>query len=186
MNVFDKASQIEEIATKHILPWLAVNGAKVLETKDSEFLQRHWGDWVQCTQNGIYRSIELKAEESNKHGNFFFETWSNRESPFWTVGWLYSCKADYLFYYFVKEQVLYVISFAHLREWAFGTGNDGQQGNIYQYRERPQLKYNQKNKTWGRCVPIQDLMPYKWVYAYQYSGDFTFKRLLPTAEQEAA
>ncbi len=180
---FEKASRVEEIASRHILPWLAVNGAKVMETGDCEFLQRHWGDWVQQTQDGIYRSIELKAESEDKHGRFFFETWSNRKLGYFTLGWMLTCKSDFLFYYFLKEETLYVIDFNKLKLWAWGDGSDEHPGHIYKYKERLQEKYGQPNKTWGRCVPIADLMKYPWISAYRYTGNFSFERIaFPVSE----
>ena len=97
--------------------------------------------------------MELKVEAANKHGNFFLETWSNRE--WFTLGWMYKLQADVLLYYFLQERELYSIKVPALKEWAFGVG-DGQ-GAIYKYLERKQSKYNQRNDTWGRCVPIAEL-----------------------------
>lgn len=180
MSAFQQAKNVEEIACQHILPWLAANCERVEPTDSSEFLQRHWGDFVQVLRDGTVRSIELKAEARDAYGNFFLETWSNRCAPFWTLGWLYTCKSDWLFYYFVEERRLYVLDMRRLRLWAFGDGVTQAEGNLYRYPEKLQGKYGQKNATWGRCVPIVDLLKFEWVAAYEYTGKLTFQKMEKT------
>lgn len=68
-----------------------------------------------------------------------------------TPGWVMTCKAKYLFYYFLKSDELYVVLFQALKHWAF------EQGNIQLYPEKLQNKHKQENDTWGWCVPITDL-----------------------------
>lgn len=154
MNDFDKAREVEAIARNEILPWLIAHADCVQETDASEFHQKVWGDWV-LTKGGKYRGIELKAEQTNEYGNLFLETWSNRH--WFTLGWMYTCRADWLYYYFVKQQHLYTLSMPALKAWAFGSGQGD--GAIYRYSEKPQGKYkDQKNDTWGRPVPIKTLM----------------------------
>lgn len=111
-----------------------------------------WGDFT-VHLNGLPYGVELKVEAANRYGNFFLETWSNKE--WFTLGWLYKLQADSLFYFFLREQELYSLQVQALKEWAFGLGDVP--GAIYQYPERKQAKYNQKNDTWGRCVPIAEL-----------------------------
>lgn len=189
-NAFTQASKIEKIAADHLLPWLRQKSEQVEENK-GEFLQKQFGDWVQLTSDGIWRTIELKAEESNKYGNFFLESWSNREPPYWTRGWMDTCRADYLFYYFVEQRELYVFDFNKLKQWAFGDRN--QNPNIYKYPEKPQDKYTQLNATFGWCVPIRTLMAFKWCAGWRSTGMFEYERMSKEAlgirviqEQEVA
>lgn len=171
-----KSDRIEIIATQHILPWLRQRSQSVTETAHSELLQKMFGDWVQLTTNNIFRTIELKAEESNRYGNFFFEQWSNRQPPYWTPGWMCTCHAEWLFYYFVEERTLYVMDFGKLKMWAFGDGRPSK-GEIYGYPVKPQKKYEQLNATWGWCVPIETLLAFDWCCAYRSTAPFEFEKI---------
>ncbi|NBW19542.1 MAG: hypothetical protein EBR82_67370 [Caulobacteraceae bacterium] len=139
-------------AEEQILAFLAACAGQVEPTHQSEFLQALWGDYV-ITKGGEPCAIELKAERFNRYGNFFLETWSNRQ--WFTLGWLYKLRGDYLFYMFIDSKELWTISTPALKRWAFGV--EDQPGQIYQYPERKQAKYEQKNDSWGRCVPIVNL-----------------------------
>lgn len=158
MSAFEQASKIEKMAREELLPWLIHICEKVEDTTDYSFLQKILGDFI-VTRRDKVSSLELKAEHENGYGNFFLETWSNRK--WFNPGWMITSQADYLLYYFVTERELYVISMPRLKEWAFCDYIDEQgnqhAGHIYNYREKPQGKYNQLNDTWGRCVKIADV-----------------------------
>lgn len=117
-------------------------------------LQKSVGDVVFNTLHDESElvSIEVKAEEENLHGNFFLETWSNRER--FTPGWMLTLNADLLFYYFIRERALYVMRFQDLKRWAFGQWR-GEPGHLYEYPEKAHGKRAQPNLTMGRCVPIR-------------------------------
>lgn len=155
MNDFDKAREVERIARDEVLPWLVRNSDGIRETDDPGlFQQKVWGDWLIWKQ-GKLLSIEFKAETSNAHGNLFLETWSNRSMQ--TPGWMVTCRADFLYYYFIEQRHLFTLDFAALRAWAWGAGRED--GKIYRYPEKPQGKYEeQKNDTWGRVVPVAVLL----------------------------
>jgi hypothetical protein len=139
-------------AEEQVLAFLLACAKQVESTHQSEFLQALWGDYV-ITKGGEPCAIELKAEQSNRYGNFFLETWSNKE--WFTLGWLYKLRGDYLFYLFVENSELWTINTAALKRWSFGSGDTP--GRIYAYPERKQAKYLQNNDSWGRCVPIVNL-----------------------------
>lgn len=175
MNPFTQAQTVEEMAMRHILPWLASMSERVEPVEASEFLQRHWGDIIQVCKDKTVRSIELKAEAKDKFGNFFFELFSNKKEPFYTLGWIFTCKSQWLFYFFVEDLRLYVINMAKLRAWLFGEG--AEPGNWRKYPERLQGKYDQLNQTTGLCVPIADLLRFDWVAAYDYTDALSFQRV---------
>lgn len=136
-------------AEREVLMFLEAIAGRVEVTKASEFLQSVWGDYTIFKGDQPY-GIELKAEASNRHSNFFLETWSNRR--WYTLGWLFKLRGDSLFYYFVEEKELWTIKIPALQSWAFGS--DELAGQVYKYPEKKQAKYDQKNDSWGRCVPI--------------------------------
>jgi hypothetical protein len=59
--------------------------------------------------------IEIKADRLDSTGNFFFETWSNRELG--TPGCFLYTEAEYLYYYFTEPGKLYVLPVACVRPW---------------------------------------------------------------------
>ena len=68
----------------------------------------------QHRQSGIHCPLELKSDtKASDTGNAFVETWSAFPSK---VGWLYTCQADYLFYFLPKDRVLYVFKPDKLRD----------------------------------------------------------------------
>lgn len=155
-NSFDKASQIEIEGMLDISKYLAtltVRGVEnfVIPSRNgalSLFLQKEIGDILIKNKN-YFSSIDVKVEIKNKYNNFFLETWSNRKR--FTLGWMYNSHCDGIWYYFYEEKTLYRIPFKKLKEWAFI------KREIYKYPEKQQLKYDQQNDTWGRCVPIETI-----------------------------
>jgi hypothetical protein len=134
----------------------------VITTKGflAKHLQLQIGDVLINDVRGRVCGVEFKVEESNKYGNFFLETWSNRNLESRqsyadrgnNQGWLYHLKSDFLFYYFLDSDDLYIFDLFTLKRWAYGHGDVS--GNIYRFPEKPQSKHAQLNDTWGRCVPI--------------------------------
>lgn len=151
MNAFSEASKVEARSLEILRPFIeqrAFNGQYVLTSKGrlARELQKTVGDILMNRDDESVVAVELKAEETSKHGNFFLETWSNRNRL--TPGWMVTNRADVLLYHFLEQDTLYAMSLPKLQGWAF------RQGEIYKYPEKPQVKYTQRNDTWGRCVPI--------------------------------
>lgn len=146
MSAFQQARTIEKIAIDELLPWLRMRSERVDEVPSGLFLQKVCGDFI-VTRAAKQYGVELKAE-AKFTGNLYLETWSNR--PELTFGWLWTSRADWLFYFFTDNHSLYVINLPALQQWAV-------EGHIYKYPERPQAKYDQLNYTYGRIVPIADI-----------------------------
>jgi hypothetical protein len=151
LNRYEDCLTIEQVGKETVVPFIKrflAEGAFVITDKGnlSEMLQRECGDAVANSHDGRVWGIEWKIEQENKYGNFFLETWSNRSR--FKTGWMFNLNTDILLYFFIREQVLYSISFRKLRKWAF------HDGRIYSFEEKMQKKTCQLNDTWGRCVPI--------------------------------
>ncbi len=165
MNSFDDTRRVEARSLAILVPYLLEwsDGRLVLTSKGSlsRYLQETVGDLLMNQPSGHLHSVEFKAEQENKYGNFFLETWSNRNLEDKNshamrgsnVGWLAKLKADWLFYHFLGSDELFIMDLFKLQRWAFGA--NGAAGSIYKYPEKPQSKYPQPNDTWGRCVPIE-------------------------------
>jgi len=150
VNAFDEACLVEDEAMMVLIPFIARTcpGVIIVPTKNQPLLQKVKGDLIVNTPKD--RFVEIKAERANKHGNLFLETWSNRATG--NPGWMDTCFADRLWYYFIDDDQLYTMRMKELRTWAFGPN-----ANIFNYPEKQQSKYCQLNDTWGRCVPIKAL-----------------------------
>lgn len=122
-------------------------------TRHHELIQKFEGD-VLVLRGKSAKYVEFKCEEENKHGNLFIETWSNlsRENR----GWYYKCQASWLWYYFIDDDELYCVEMDKLRRWGTAPGRSGD-CHLFDFPERQQRKREQKNDTWGRCVPIETL-----------------------------
>lgn len=154
MNAFEDARGVERRSLEILRPLISqrsFHGQYVVTNKGplARELQKTAGDVLFNKDGETVYGVEIKAEEKDAHGNFFFETWSNR--ALFTLGWMYTLKSDLILYHFIENDDLYIIPFQKLRKWAF------HQCRIYAYPERQQGKRAQLNDTWGRCVPIRDL-----------------------------
>lgn len=160
-NSFQKSKTIEARGMVALSPYIKelADGRFVVFDKGplAKHLQQVVGDVIYQDKGGVV-GVEIKCEGSNSHGNFFLESWSNRNmgdghsgrgsNP----GWMMKIGADVLFYYFLEQDELYIIDVLKLKKWAFGP-----KWPICQYPERMQKKQEQLNDTWGWCVPIADI-----------------------------
>ena len=165
---FVQASKIETESKAILLPFIqerAHNGQFVVCSKGplARSIQEVIGDVIYNSSAERIWTVELKAERTAKYGNFFLETWSNRNLEDRgshshrgsNLGWLFKLRSDLLFYHFLDEDELYIFDFFKLKQWAFGTVD--RPGQIFSFPERCQAKYPQHNDTWGRCVKIEVL-----------------------------
>lgn len=160
VSAFAEANKVEAISRPIVLQWIGErisSGHIVLDTnhfRDEQtrlILQKFCGDLIVQKPNGQLLTFELKAEEENTYGNLFVETWSNRSQR--NPGWAITSKCDCFLYHFVIERVIYGIpDWKAFQAWCFD------EGNIYRYPERRQKKREQRNDTWGRCIPVKTLL----------------------------
>ena len=164
MNAFAEACLIEEQGFQDLLPFFrayAYHGqiVKVAKGQLAKKLQEEVGDILLNSQKDqALISFELKIEQTNRYGNLFLETWSNksRQTPGWMCNGL---MATWLGYFFIQQQELYVVQLAHLRQWAFQTASKHRHGcRIEDFKEKQQKKREQLNDTWARVVPIAVLL----------------------------
>ena len=152
MGAFKEALKVEARSfqiLKHYIGKHSLDGRYVTTAKGrlSRELQKTVGDVLLNNEQGEVIGLELKAEESNKYGNFFIETWSNKHLG--TLGWFFTLNTDVLLYHFLEQDELYIIHFGNLKTWLTPV--------IERYPERVQGKREQLNDTWGRCVPIHEV-----------------------------
>ncbi len=158
---FRESQKVEAMGNKILFPWLQrhpdIIGICVFGEGVLHLEMQALGDMVvQLKNEKSFRIIEIKVESSNDYGNFFLETWSNKAFPRNNPGWLLKSNADWLLYYFLKQDELYLMRMSELQEWIFGHDINCKP-TICRYKEKQQNKYNQKNLTFGACVPIIDV-----------------------------
>ncbi len=163
MRTIDATREIERQGRVLVTPLLmrSARDGRVRWTDDlpnAEALQRSVGDALLFGRDREY-GIEIKTEESNRHGNAFLETHSNLPdagTPY-RPGWLYTLVgADILVYLFLDSQECWAMPFAALRRWLF-YHPETTKSIASMYHERRQEKHVQLNETWGLCVPWQHL-----------------------------
>ena len=107
-------------------------------------------DLLWQTQAGI-RTVEIKGDRWDRSGNFFFETDSNVERG--TPGCFLYTEAQYIFYYFVKTRVLYILPMPETRDWFLP--------KLETFPERPTTTPTRDGgfyTTIGRLVPIHEVL----------------------------
>lgn len=158
MNSFDRNKKLEEKALFVMLPWIARISRgryELYENADKQF-QKSSGDLrFLSPRTGKWLTVELKVEERNAHGNFFLETFSNKDPRQPNPGWMHTSAVDLLWYYFLESDDLYAIHRPELYRWFFGDGEGA--GAERRYPERTQKRHAQANLTAGRIVPIRDV-----------------------------
>lgn len=74
----------------------------------------HNGDLL-IKKNAKKYIIEVKTDLYVNSRNFFLETNSNYESG--TLGCIEASKSDFIFYYFINEEKLYIFKTSNLKKW---------------------------------------------------------------------
>ena len=154
-NAFQVAQEIESDGIKLLLPLLnkfAFSGKLVHigDGRRAEELQKVVGDFCLTGHDDKLYTVEVKVDTRDETGNLFLETWSNKQR--FTPGWMVTGNFDVLLYHFINIDMVLSINFQKLKGWAFGT--DGMKGRVYDFREVKQNRFDQKNDTHGRIVPI--------------------------------
>jgi hypothetical protein len=167
MDAFVDACLVEQRGMAALLPFLetrAWRGQVIQVAKGhlARHFQRTFGDLLIATGPGGVASIEIKVQR-RWTGNLFLEVWSNKNlddrgshvERGSTPGWMITCRADVVGFHFLDADTVYFVPLFRLQQWAFGVGD--QTGRIYDFPERRQRRYVQRNDSWGRIVPVDVL-----------------------------
>lgn len=106
-------------------------------------------------------SIEIKADRYHTTGNFFFETVSNLERN--TEGCFLYTQANYIFYYFIEIQRLYVLTMPEVRNWFVE-----HQEEFRQVATQTNVGNGNYYTTVGKLVPITIIEQQIPNYIYRY------------------
>ncbi len=191
MSAFHQCQQVEAESFRQLEPLIerrALRGRFVTTAKGrlAADLQKKYGDLLMNRPNGEICAVEIKAEQQEKYGNFFFEEWSNRSRQ--TPGWMRTLDVDWLLYHFLRDAssstgILYCIPFPDLQRWAYETPSRTHAelpGRLQDYELRRQEKWDQPNDTWGYAVNI-------WEFATEVRCDSYLRingQWIPNAEHQ--
>jgi hypothetical protein len=112
-----KSSSSGDIAIKDIAAWL--DKLSVTLKVDNVELDKEYQKldidliWHRQGLNKLF--IEVKGDNYNTTGNYFFETISNASKG--TQGCFLYTQADYLFYYFIYTRKLHILEIEPVRYW---------------------------------------------------------------------
>lgn len=152
----NQSDNVERYAASWVFPYLQSrmgDDYAVMPVPENIQTQHRYGDkWLASSRQRRAIEVELKAEARHT-GNLFIETWSDVRNG--VHGWLYHYADDArLAYAFNDNHFLYTCSIGELRRWAHGEGFE-ESIRLYDFREVEQGKYEQRNITVGRLVPVE-------------------------------
>lgn len=116
-NFFNQQLEKGKSGEAIVAAWLQKRGNQVKDVSDDREYQRRDIDLVVTNKDGATLTIEVKTDyKLHKSGNLFFESTYHKD---WgdTPGWYDYCEADYVVFYDVIENKLYIYNFSLGREY---------------------------------------------------------------------
>ena len=87
----------------------------LVDVSKDKWFQQFDIDFIQVTNDGINK-IEVKTDRiADRTGNMVYEIYSDKR--FYTLGCFEKTEADYIFYYLINTNILYIFDTQELREW---------------------------------------------------------------------
>lgn len=87
----------------------------LIDVSKDKWFQQFDIDFIQVTNEGINK-IEVKTDKiADRTGNMVYEVYSDKR--FYTLGCFEKTEADYIFYYLINTNILYIFDTQELREW---------------------------------------------------------------------
>ncbi len=87
----------------------------LIDVSKDKWFQQFDIDFIQVTKDEINK-IEVKTDRiADRTGNMVYEVYSNKR--FYTLGCFEKTEADYIFYYLINTNILYIFNTQELREW---------------------------------------------------------------------
>ena len=88
----------------------------VVNVTNDEWFQQFDIDFLQITKDNQINKIEVKTDRmADRTGNMVYEVYSDRRT--YTQGCFEKTEADYIFYYLINTNILYIFNTQELREW---------------------------------------------------------------------
>lgn len=163
IHEFSESLVMGEIGEVQILDYLEKSPtiSRIIDVRKEKLYQKIDVDLVVVMNTGEELKLEIKTD-SYKSGNLFYEWTSAVETG--SVGCMEKTQADYLFYYFINLQTMYIFEMDRYREWF---NENKSMFDFLGYRKT--LKNRRYNggtyETVGYAFPtaiLEDLQP-KWM-----------------------
>ena len=88
----------------------------LINVSNDSWFQQFDIDFIQIDGDGDVNKIEVKTDRmADRTGNMVYEVYSDKR--FYTLGCFEKTKADYIFYYLINTNILYIFDTQELREW---------------------------------------------------------------------
>ena len=88
----------------------------VINVSNDVWFQQFDIDLIQITTDYDINKIEVKTDRiADKTGNMVYEVYSDKRT--YTKGCLEKTEADYIFYYLINTNILYIFNTHELRQW---------------------------------------------------------------------
>lgn len=150
---FRNSKKLGDVGEKEVKFYLEniSNIKDIVDVSDNKHYQAIDVDILLQIENLPIFKGEIKTDRNDKTGNVFIEIISNIEKNGDKSGWLYYCKADYLFYYFVNTKILYMIRFDTFKEWFLNNSHK------FKTVSNKTSVGNSEYTSYGKLVPITEL-----------------------------
>lgn len=87
----------------------------LIDVSKDKWFQQFDIDFIQIADNGVNK-IEIKTDRiGHKTGNMAYEVWSDRR--IYSKGCFEKTEADYIFYYLINSNIIYIFYTQELRYW---------------------------------------------------------------------
>lgn len=128
---------------------------QIVDLRDSPEMRENDIDFLVRTPKGNF-TLELKTD-TYASGNFFIETISAKETH--SVGWAFKSKAQFLAYYFIKYQKIYIFKMKDIQKIAGSS-------SFLEFRKTLQNKWKDGTYTSeGLAIPVNTLCAYVREYS---------------------
>lgn len=88
----------------------------IIDVSKDKWFQQLDIDFLQITTDGDINKIEVKTDKvADRTGNMIYEVYS--DSRCYSMGCFEKTKADYIFYYLINTNILYIFNTLELRDW---------------------------------------------------------------------
>lgn len=115
----------------------------VMNVSDDMWFQQFDIDFLQVTTDYDVNKIEVKTDRmADRTGNMVYEVFSDRRN--YTKGCFEKTEADYIFYYLINTNILYIFNTHELRQW------------VEEHKDKLRLA-NMGDYALGYIIPLNEL-----------------------------
>ena len=136
---FKESLVIGELGEVKILDYLQRSAAveNIIDVRDNKMYRDIDVDLLVQMATGMELKLEIKTD-TYRSGNMYYETVSAEETG--SIGGFEKTQADYMFYYFINLQTLYILEMNEYRNWF---GSKKEEFDFLGYQKKP------KNARWN-------------------------------------